>query len=201
VPAPVTNSPLEQSSSPEDPDTDPKNPRTVEPAAAPIVAPRLLPPPFMTTVRRPTRKGNAGFSVLETLVAATVSGALFAAALPNLASAWSASQLQSTTRATAQYVRLARAVAIGKNLPSRISLSGGGTQLTTEVLRSGTWTSTNQPLVLEGGSLVSSVSPTPSALAFSTQGITSGAVRITIQSARGDTTTLNVSILGEVTAG
>ena len=139
-----------------------------------------------------------GFTILETMVAAAVSGALLLAATPNLSSALGAAQLKSATRSTAQYVRLARATAVGKNLPSRIALSQGGSTLDAQVLRSGTWTSTGQPLALSNGTTVSSIVPSASALAFSTQGTTSGTVTITLQTSRGDTHTLVVSILGSV---
>jgi len=145
---------------------------------------------------RRTLATQKGFTILETLVAAGVSGALLVAATPNLSSALGAAQLQSASRSTAQYVRLARAIAVGKNLSSRIVVNGS--TLTTQVLRAGTWTDTGTPLALTNGTTVSAVSPSPSALAFSTQGTTSGTVTITLRDSRGDTKNLVVSILGSV---
>ena len=139
-----------------------------------------------------------GFTILETMIAAGISGALLLAAAPNISSAFAATQLKAALRSTAQHVRLARAVAVGKNLQSRIALSQGGATLTTQVLRAGTWTDTGTPLVLTNGTTVSSIAPSASALAFSTQGTTAGAVTITLQTSRGDTHTLVVSILGTV---
>jgi len=150
---------------------------------------------------KPRLKCQKGFTILETMVAAGISGTLLLAATPNLSSALGAAQLQSATRSTAQYVRLARATAVGKNLPSRIALSQGGSTLTTQVLRSGTWTSTGQPLVLTNGTTVSSIAPSASALAFGSQGTTTGTVTITLRTSRGDTRSLVISILGQVQAG
>ncbi|HUE39167.1 MAG TPA: type II secretion system protein [Candidatus Binatia bacterium] len=142
-----------------------------------------------------------GFTILETMVTAGVAGALLLAATPHMSSALTAAQLKSSLRATAQYVRLARATAVGKNLQSRIALSGGGTTLTTQVLRAGTWTNTGTPLVLTNGTTVSSIAPSSSALAFSAQGIASSAVTITLQTSSGATNTVTVSILGSVLPG
>jgi prepilin-type N-terminal cleavage/methylation domain-containing protein len=139
-----------------------------------------------------------GFTILEMMVAAGISGTLLLAAMPHMSSALAASQLQSALRSTAQQVRLARAVAVGKNLPSRIALGQGGATLTMQVLRAGTWADTGTPLVLSNGTTVSAIAPSTSALAFSTQGTTAGAVTITLQTSRGDTHTLVVSILGTV---
>jgi len=141
-----------------------------------------------------------GFTILETLVAATISGALLLAAVPNVSSALSAGRLQSASRATAQYLRLVRATAVGKNLQSRLVVSGGGSTLSTEVYRSGAWTATGQPLVLEGGASVASVLPSASALVFTSQGTTSGTVTVVVQTSRGDHRNLVVSPLGVVEA-
>ena len=132
------------------------------------------------------------------MVAAGIAGALLLAASPHMSSALAAAQLKSALRSTAQQVRLARAVAVGKNLPSRIALGQAGSILTTQVLRAGTWTDTGTPLVLTNGTTVSSIQPSASALAFSPQGTTTGAVTITLRTSRGDTHAIVVSILGSV---
>ena len=138
-----------------------------------------------------------GFTVLETMVAAGVSGAIIAAAAPNLATMLSAASLQSELRSTAQYVRLARATAVGKNQTAQIVVNGG--TLTMQVSPDGTtWTNTGTPLVLGSGTTVSSISPNASALSFTNQGTTSSTVTITLQTTRGDTKSLVVSILGSV---
>ncbi|MBI2964190.1 MAG: GspH/FimT family pseudopilin [Deltaproteobacteria bacterium] len=149
---------------------------------------------------RSNLRSQKGFTILETLVAAGVSGALLAAALPNLSTALSASRLQAGLRSTAQHVRLARATAVGKNLQSRVVVSENGATLTTQVLRNGTWTSSGIPLVFADGTRVSSVSPSASALTFTSQGTTSGAVTITLRTAAGDSRSLTVSLLGAVEA-
>jgi len=147
---------------------------------------------------RRTLRSDKGFTILETMVAAGVSGAMLLAAAPNISSVLGAATLQSAGRATAQYVRLARAIAVGKNLSSRIVVNGSGSTLTTQVLRSGTWTNTGTPLVLTNGATVSSVAPSSSALGFTSQGTTSGTVTITLRDSSGDTKNLVVSILGSV---
>lgn len=139
-----------------------------------------------------------GFTVLETMLAASLTGAMLLAATPNLSTALGAAQLKSASRSTAQFVRVTRAIAVGKNLSSRITVSTNGTTLTTQVLRSGTWTNTGTPLVLTNGTTVSNVSPSSSALSFTSQGTTSGTVTITLSDSRGDTKNLVVSILGSV---
>jgi type II secretory pathway pseudopilin PulG len=148
-------------------------------------------------MRRTLRSEN-GFTILETMLAASLTGALLLAATPNLSTALGAAQLKSASRATAQYVRLSRAIAVGKNLSSRIVVSTSGTTLTTQVLRSGTWTNTGTPLALTNGTTVSNVAPSSSALSFTSQGTTSGTVTITLRDSSGDTKNLVVSILGAV---
>lgn len=143
-------------------------------------------------------RSEKGFTILETMLAAGISGAVLLAAAPNLATALGAATLQSASRATAQQVRLARAIAVGKNLSSRIVVSGNGSTLTTQVLRSGTWTNTGTPLVLTNGATVSNVAPSASTLSFTSQGTTSGTVTITLRDSAGDTKNLVVSILGSV---
>jgi type II secretory pathway pseudopilin PulG len=139
-----------------------------------------------------------GFTILETLVAVIVAAAVLLAAAPSLSMALNAAQLLSASRATAQYVRLARATAVGKNLQSRIVVSVDGSTLTTQVLRSGSWTSTGTPLVLSSGTTVYAISPSAAALSFSAQGTTSGTVTITLRTGRGDMRNLTVSLLGMV---
>jgi len=141
---------------------------------------------------------EAGLTFLELIVAVAVFGALSLMALPGLATLRTAFQLTSATRATAQCLRLARSIAVGKNLPSRVVVSGDGSTLTTQVLRDGSWTSTGTPTVLTDGMIVSAVNPTPSALAWSAQGIASGAVTVTVRASGGSQQTLAVGILGSV---
>lgn len=145
-------------------------------------------------------QSQKGFTILETLVAAAVSGALLTAALPNLSTALSASSLQAALRSTAQHVRLARATAVGKNLQSRIVVGADGSTLTTQVLRGSSWTNSGTPLVLGDSTQIFSVSPSASALTFTSQGTTSGTVTITLRTARGDSRSLVVSLLGSVEA-
>lgn len=151
-------------------------------------------------VMRSRLQSQKGFTILETLVAAGVSGALLAAALPNLSTALSASSLQAALRSTAQHVRLARATAVGKNLQSRIVVGADGSTLTTQVLRGSSWTNSGTPLVLGDSTQIFSVSPSASALTFTSQGTTSGTVTITLRTARGDSRSLVVSLLGSVEA-
>jgi prepilin-type N-terminal cleavage/methylation domain-containing protein len=143
-------------------------------------------------------QADDGFTILEMLVAVGLVTALLLAAAPSLGTALNAADLLSASRETAQYVRLARATAVGKNLPSRVVVSEDGSTLTIEVLRSGTWSSTGTPLVLGGGTTVASIAPSASALSFSTQGTTSGTVTITLHTVRGDSQSLEVSLLGMV---
>lgn len=139
-----------------------------------------------------------GFSILETMVVVAISGAIVAAATPNLSTALSGAQLQAASRSTAQFIRLTRATAVGKNALARVSVSGS--TLTTQISRNGgtTWTNTGTPLVLSNGTTVSSISPSASALSFTSQGTTPGTVTITLRTGRGDTKSLVVSILGSV---
>jgi prepilin-type N-terminal cleavage/methylation domain-containing protein len=145
----------------------------------------------------PRRNCEKGFTILETMVAAAVSGALLVAAIPNLSTALNASRLKSASRATAQYLRLVRASGINKNCNSRLVVSADGKKLTIEVDRSGGWAASGQPLALEGGTTISIV-PSPSALTFTSQGTTSGTVTVTLQTTRGDRKNLVVSPLGIV---
>jgi prepilin-type N-terminal cleavage/methylation domain-containing protein len=141
-----------------------------------------------------------GFTLLEIAVTIVVSGTLLAAAMPNLSTAMSASQLKSASRATAQYIRLVRASAVNKNCNSRLVVSANGKTLTTQVDRSGTWAATGQPLVLDGGTTISSILPSASALTFTSQGTASGTVTVVLETSRGDRRNLVVSPLGAVEA-
>jgi len=150
---------------------------------------------------RPKLGWNSGFTILETIVVVGVSGTILAAALPNLMTVVNAAQLLAATRSSAQFVRLARSVAIGKNLQSRVVVSENGSTLTTQVNRNYTWTNTGTPLVLTNGMIVSSISPSASALSFTSQGTTSGTVTIVLRDSGGHTKSLVVSILGSVDLG
>jgi Tfp pilus assembly protein FimT len=121
-------------------------------------------------------------------------------ALPNFATFQTSFQLMSATRTTAQFVRLARAIAVGRNLPSRIVISQSGSTMTTQIFRNGAWASIGTPMVLTGGTSVSAVQPSASALSFSAQGIAAGTVTITLRASRGDQKSLVVSLLGSVDA-
>lgn len=147
-------------------------------------------------MNRIERRRESGFSLLETLVVSVIVGVLFAAAAPSLSTAVSAHQLQASLRSTAGYVRLVRATAIGKNLQSKLVVSTDGTTLTIQVYRSGSWATTGAPAVLSPGVTVLSVSPAN--LTFSTQGVASAATMITLQTARGYTGAVTVSLLGSV---
>jgi len=141
---------------------------------------------------------ESGFTILELIAAVGILGMLMLAALPNFATLRTSFQLTSATRATAQFVRLARSIAIGRNASSRIVVSENRATMTTQIFRNGAWESIGTPLVLDGGTSVLAVQPSASALSFSSQGITAGTVIITLQVPRGDQKSLVVSLLGSV---
>ncbi len=143
---------------------------------------------------------EAGLTFLEVLVALGVVAVVAATALPGFAVFRTALQLTSATRATAQCLRLARAIAVGRNAPARVVVSGDGSTMTTQVFRNGVWTSTGTPTVLDGGMKVAAVQPSASALAFSSQGIASSTVTITLRAPSGGQRNLVVGMLGSVDA-
>jgi Tfp pilus assembly protein FimT len=146
------------------------------------------------------RYTEAGLTFLELIAAIGIVGVLALLALPNFATFRTSFQLMSATRTTAQFVRLARAIAVGRNLPSRIVVSGNGSTMTTQIFRSGAWTSIGTPMVLVGGTSVSAVQPSASALTFSSQGIAAATVTITLRASGGDQKSVVVSLLGSVNA-
>ena len=141
---------------------------------------------------------EAGLTILELLTAVGVVAVVLATSLPGLAILRTSFQLTSATRATAQCLRLARAIAVSKNLPSRIVVSGNGSTMTTEVLRNGAWAGTGTPMVLTDGMTVSGIQPSASALSFSAQGIAAGNVTITLRASSGGQKSLVVGLLGSV---
>ena len=142
------------------------------------------------------RNCQRGFSLLETLVVASIAGTLAAVTIPNLSGAVNAHRLQGGLRTTVGAVRVARSAAISRNIAGRLTVSDDGKTLTVEVDRPGTgWTAIGTPRVLDGG--VSWVSPT-GGLSFSSQGTLANAVTVTLQNARGDTRQIAVSLLGGV---
>lgn len=141
--------------------------------------------------------GSSGFTLFETLVATVISGLILAVALPNLSTFVNAHELQSGLRSTVGYVRLVRSMAVAKNLQTRLVVSNDGRTLTVEVYRNGAWTATGSPLVLGDAVRVSAVSPV-SGLVFTPQGTTQAAATLTLETPRGDTHTIAVSLLGAV---
>ncbi|MGH7860439.1 MAG: pilus assembly FimT family protein [Candidatus Binatia bacterium] len=138
-----------------------------------------------------------GVTLLETLVAAVMSGILLAAAMPSLSGALNAHQLQAAVRSTTNYVRVVRSIAVARNARTQLVVSEDGRTLSTEAMSGGAWTAVGQPLALDGGVFVSSVTP---ALEFNSQGTSTASTTVTLQSPQGSTQTIGVSILGSVTS-
>src|ERR1043166_2135025 len=106
------------------------------------------------------RNSQKGFSLLETLVVASIAGTLAAVTIPNLSGALNAHRLQGGLRTTVGVIRVARSAAISRNVQGRVTVSGDGKTLTVEVNRPGTgWTTIGTARALDGGVSVSSVSP------------------------------------------
>ena len=143
------------------------------------------------------RFGSQGFTLFETLIAMAISGLILAVSLPNLSTLVNAHQLQSGLRSTTGYVRLVRAMAVAKNLQTRLVVSADGGTLTTEAYRSGTWAATGAPLVLGDTIKVTSILPV-TGLVFMPQGTTNAAATLTLQTGGGSTHTISVSLLGAV---
>ncbi len=147
------------------------------------------------------RKRQDGFTILETLVTATIFGVLTAIAIPNISSSLTAHQMTAGLRRTVGVIRVARSVAISRNQQARISRSNGNKTLTVETAPNGgsTWTSVGTPIVLDGVS-VSSLSPS-SGILFDNKGtlgtVTNG-VTVTVQSTSGATKTISIGLLGGV---
>jgi len=144
------------------------------------------------------RNCQRGFSLLETLVVASIAGTLAAVTIPNLSGAVNAHRLQGGLRTTVGAIRVARSAAISRNIQGRVTVSDDGKTLTVEVNRPGTgWTTIGTARALDGGVSVSSVSPA-NGLLFNSQGTVTNAVTVTLQNARGDTRQIAVSLLGGV---
>ena len=142
-------------------------------------------------------RDSSGVTLLETLVAAIMSGILLAAALPSLSSSLGAHTLKAAVRTTTNYVRVVRSTAVARNTQARLSVAADGTQLKAEVLSGGTWTAVGGGVTLENGVRVSAVNPTT--LVFTPQGTSAnGASTLTVLTSRGDTHTVAVSLLGSV---
>lgn len=141
--------------------------------------------------------GSRGFTLFETLVATALSSLILAVSLPSLSTLVNAHQLQSGLRSTTGYIRLVRAVAVARNLQSRLVVSVDGSTLTTEVLLGGTWTTAGAPLPLSDPIKVTLISP-PTGLVFTPQGTANAATTLTLQTTRGDIHTITVSLLGSV---
>ena len=143
------------------------------------------------------RKHEKGFTILETMVTATVAGMLAAVTFPSLSTAMNGHRLTAALRTTVGCLRVARSQAITRNQQSRISLGNDGATLTVEVNTGGTWTSVGTPAVLDGGVAVSSVSPSDG-LVFTGQGTVANQVTVTVQNASGGSRQITVSLLGAV---
>ena len=144
-------------------------------------------------------RSQRGFTILETMVAAGVAGMALAIAAPSVSTALDGSRLQSAIRSTAQTVRTARAVAISRNQPSRVVVSGGGRVLAIEVQKGGSWVATGTPHVLDTGAAITAVSPSAGVLTFSNQGTLLAPATITVSGSSGSKQ-LPVSLLGVVGA-
>jgi prepilin-type N-terminal cleavage/methylation domain-containing protein len=148
----------------------------------------------------PTRRRDAGFTILEMLVTAGLVSMLALITFPSLSTALNAHRLTAGLRETLGAIRVARSAAISHNVQSRLVVSEDGKTLSVEWNKPGVgWTPIGTPVVLESGVSVASVSPANS-LVFIGRGSLSGnaAVTVTVQNARGDTRQIVVSILGGV---
>jgi len=139
------------------------------------------------------RNCQRGFSLLETIVTATIAGTLAAATIPGMSSAMNAHRLNAALRVTVGAIRVARSAAIAKHVQGRVTVTNSNT-ITAEVNQSGTWTTVGPARYLDGGVTISDVS----ALVFSNQGTLANAVTVTLQNARGDTRQISVALLGGV---
>ena len=147
--------------------------------------------------RASTRKSQRGFTLLETLVTASIAGTLAAVTFPGMSSALNSHRLTAGLRGAVGSIRVARSSAVTRNVQSRVSVSEDGKTLTVQVLSGITWVSIGTPLVLDGGVTISSVSPT-GGLLFTPQGTVANAVTVTLQNARGDTRNIAVGLIGSV---
>jgi prepilin-type N-terminal cleavage/methylation domain-containing protein len=146
----------------------------------------------------PSRTPQAGFTLLEMLVAIFMAGVLVTAAMPSLSSSLTAHHLKAASRTTTNYVRVVRSTAISRNAQTRLLLSNNGTTLSTQVLNGASWESVGSPVVLEGGVRVSSVNPS-TGIVFHPQGYSvNGASTLTLTATQGSTHVLSVSLLGSV---
>jgi prepilin-type N-terminal cleavage/methylation domain-containing protein len=144
-------------------------------------------------------KTQRGFTLLETLVTASIAGTLAAVTFPGMSSALNSHRLMAGLRGAVGSIRVARSSAVTRNVQSRISVSEDGKTLTVQVDPSGTntWVSIGTPLVLDGGVTVSSLAPA-NGLVFTPKGTVANAVTVTLQNVRGDTHNITVGLIGSV---
>jgi prepilin-type N-terminal cleavage/methylation domain-containing protein len=142
-------------------------------------------------------KHENGFTILEMLVTAGVFSMLVAITFPNVSATLNAHRLTASLRSTVGSIRVARSAAIARNLPTRIVLNDAGRTLGVEVNRAGAWSPIGTPVALEGDVAVSAISPT-GGLLFSPKGTVGSPVTVTLQTPRGSTRQVSVTLLGSV---
>jgi Tfp pilus assembly protein FimT len=141
-------------------------------------------------------RSQNGFSLLEMGVAIGMTSIVLATALPRVSTALGISTLRSAARSTAAHVRLTRALAISRNVQSRVAVANGGTTLTSEVSSDGTtWTTGSAPLTLPAGT-TAALSPS---ISFQPSGIANSPATITLQN-DGGSIALGLTLLGVVDA-
>ncbi len=154
---------------------------------------------YSASVRRASaKKSQRGFTLLETLVTASIAGTLAAVTVPGMSSALNSHRLTAGLRGAVGSIRVARSTAVTRNEQARVFVSEDRTTLVVQGSRDGfaTVTSIGTPLVLDGG--VTVVSPDNILLTFTPQGTVANAVTVTLQNARGDTRTILVGLIGSV---
>jgi prepilin-type N-terminal cleavage/methylation domain-containing protein len=136
-----------------------------------------------------------GFTILELLIAILIMFVMLAFALPKMSAAVAAHRVIAGVRTTASHVRLVRATAIGRNAPARLGLIQGGTVLTVQVLKNGTWSTVGSEMPLDRGVVVTTV---PNPVVFQPHGAAESSATITVTGENGAGREIGVSILGSV---
>jgi len=139
---------------------------------------------------------QAGYSLIEILVACALAGVLMVAAGPSLPRMLGSFALQNATFRVANDLRMARQRAVTTNAKGRVVFTSGQYQVRRESpAGSGTYIDDGAPQALPNGVTVSSSPVNPT---FDSRGLTAQPYVITVQDAYATTKTITVTGIGRV---
>ena len=143
------------------------------------------------------RHAERGFSLLEALIATSITLVLLGIGLPNLARLRAPYSLSSATRQIQADVQAARQRAISRNVRYRVTFNAVTSSYTIEREQAGAFVADSAVLPLPKGAQLGLVAPANPV--FDTKGMLPAAVTVPVTVAGSGTRTVTINVLGRTT--